>query len=951
MTELSDQSLLAHWYRHRNAEAFHVLAARHARMVYATALRVLRDAQAAEDVSQESFLALAQAKRPPSRNVAAWLHRTAYHAALDVIRSGKRRHARDLDYAAMQPHATHTTWDDMRGLVDEAVASLPEAWREPLVRHFFEQESHAAIAAALGIPRQTVTHRIGKGIERVRQQLKDKGVIVPAGALLAALIQENSASALPVSAAAGIGRIALAATPSLWAVLATYTAGAAFKTAAAMLVVGVGGWAMIQMTGHGPSTTPESVASAKADASKGFADAVGESKLAKGDISTKLENVHSGLQDASLVTAEPIIGEPQDQAALASIAGTVTVPNGRPLSGAKVRIVVAANLATGKYGGTSTFDLDADAQGKFEQHDIPRGEYSILVREKENNLIGPSNELARITLAPGEHNEDLKLVFGTEGNLTVSGTVVDGQGRPLEAVRVTKFDPVSRGALTDNLGRFTLRYLPDDGLQLNVDKEGYIFGAGLLTVHAGDQNVRVVLHRGGAVEGRVVDARTHEPVKRFGAIFRDGHLSPTHLQAWDSADSFDSPDGSFKFSPLYYGDITVAVRAPGYGMAVKHAAVGEGEKLQGLVIELEADEGAVRSGRVVTSDGSPIAGARIAMGRIAPPDDRDKNVVAVTDALGEFRAEGVPRETALLYAWHREFAPASRLADSDEDIVLKKAGRLIVEVFSGGVPLPKMTAGAQSLAEPNLRYMNGVATGQDGRAILEEVIPGRVLVHVELGYLRVQKEMVSLAPGEEKSLRFDVAPAVAAVEGTVYCDGAPLSGGSVQLEVDTGTGRERQLQDTASDGTFSFRNVPLGKAQLMAAPDSYSQHVFLDDVELTSGEVTSLSIDVTPERMLRGTVSGIRDGERAAITVLRGAMSLDDAVNVGTPGLDTLAIASRGIANDLGIYESPLVQSGTYTVLLSTFPDRSYALPVPRESRIVEVPENGELNVDFSLPR
>lgn len=71
MTELSDQSLLAHWYRHRNAEAFHVLAARHARMVYATALRVLRDAQAAEDVSQESFLALAQAKRPPSRNVAA----------------------------------------------------------------------------------------------------------------------------------------------------------------------------------------------------------------------------------------------------------------------------------------------------------------------------------------------------------------------------------------------------------------------------------------------------------------------------------------------------------------------------------------------------------------------------------------------------------------------------------------------------------------------------------------------------------------------------------------------------------------------------------------------------------------------------------------------------------------------------------------------------------------
>lgn len=67
MTELSDQSLLAHWYRHRNAEAFHVLAARHARMVYATALRVLRDAQAARMSWVRFSLLRAASTHPPGQ--------------------------------------------------------------------------------------------------------------------------------------------------------------------------------------------------------------------------------------------------------------------------------------------------------------------------------------------------------------------------------------------------------------------------------------------------------------------------------------------------------------------------------------------------------------------------------------------------------------------------------------------------------------------------------------------------------------------------------------------------------------------------------------------------------------------------------------------------------------------------------------------------------------------
>jgi RNA polymerase sigma factor (sigma-70 family) len=932
MTELNDQSLLTHWYRHRNAEAFRVLAARHARMVYATALRILRNPHDAEEVSQQSFLALAQTRRPPSGNVAAWLHRTAYRAALNLTRARNRRTARDHTYAAAQPDSVRTEWDDIRDLVDEAVAGLPDAYRECIVLYFFEEQTHAAIGERLGVTRQAAAQRIEKGVALVRKRLASKGVVAPAGAALVAVIHENAVHALPATLMTEMGRISLAATPSVWAVGATYVSGAALKVAAAMLLVGAAGWAIFQVAGHGRGVTTGPVTLAVEESGV----------VAHGE----LDSIHPEPQAASLPTTS-VAGGTDLPTSLASVAGTVTLPNGRPMSSAKVWIVAAADLATGDNRGSSTFSVDADAQGRFELREIPPGEYGVLVREKENNLMGPDSELARITLSPGDTYADLNLVFGIEGDFTISGTIMDGQGRPLEGVRVTKFGPVSRGALSDALGRFTIRYLPDDGAQLNVDKQGYT-PEGVMT-RAGDQNVHVVLHQGAAVQGRVIDAKTREPVTNYEAILKRGYSNPAGLQAWEDADRFENPEGEFKFPPIFSGEVTVAVRAPGYALAATHTTVAGGGILQGLLIELHADEGVVRTGRVVTAEGLPIVGARIATGRIVQPGERTRNVVATTDETGEFRAENIPEETVLLYAWHPEFAPASRLAESTEDIVLKKAGRLNVEVLSQGTALSKVTVSAECFGERNIGYRDGAATGEDGRVLLEEIVPGRVLVQAELSFGRVQWAIVSVEPGEEQSVRFEVAPAVAAVEGVVYRDGEPVAGVGVQLAVDTSLGRERQLQDTGPDGTFSFRNVPLGDAQIIASIGGYSQRAFLGGVALESGEVTSLSLDLTAERVLRGTVSGLHRGERGLITVLRGALSHHAAIEAAEDVRHGMEIASHGFVEESGLYELPMVETGIYTLLLSTTPEQGYAAALPRESRVVEVSEGQDSLVDFEL--
>ena len=70
-----------------------------------------------------------------------------------------------------------------------------------------ERRTQEAIAAALGVSRQTVTHRVGKGIERLRAGLRKRGIDAPAalGGLLAANLCETAPSGFEAS----LGKLAL----------------------------------------------------------------------------------------------------------------------------------------------------------------------------------------------------------------------------------------------------------------------------------------------------------------------------------------------------------------------------------------------------------------------------------------------------------------------------------------------------------------------------------------------------------------------------------------------------------------------------------------------------------------------------------------------------------------------------------------------------------------------
>lgn len=138
---------------------------------------VLADRHLAEDVAQEAWLAAL--RRPPDEEPAAlaWLGSVVRNAAAMLTRSLAR--ARGRDEAAARPEAVQSAADSagdasVRAAVVAAVLDLGEPCRTALLLRFWHDLPPRDIAAALGVPVETVRTRIKRGLDRLRVRLADR---------------------------------------------------------------------------------------------------------------------------------------------------------------------------------------------------------------------------------------------------------------------------------------------------------------------------------------------------------------------------------------------------------------------------------------------------------------------------------------------------------------------------------------------------------------------------------------------------------------------------------------------------------------------------------------------------------------------------------------------------------------------------------------------------------
>ena len=152
----------------------------YAALVYGLALKILKEPQAAEDLTQEIFLELWHKKNynPTRSSLSSFLVVLTRSRAIDKLRSHKTK-LKYLDKLSQQIPADRNIPFEQASIAERsqkihsALALIPDLQRQVLEMAYYEGLSQSEIAKTLDMPLGTVKTRARQGLLKLKTILKD----------------------------------------------------------------------------------------------------------------------------------------------------------------------------------------------------------------------------------------------------------------------------------------------------------------------------------------------------------------------------------------------------------------------------------------------------------------------------------------------------------------------------------------------------------------------------------------------------------------------------------------------------------------------------------------------------------------------------------------------------------------------------------------------------------
>jgi RNA polymerase sigma factor (sigma-70 family) len=414
----------------------------------------------ADDVEQETWRQALE--RPPrtARSLRHWFAAVVRNVARKRVRGEEARERNERGAAASATAATYdvTARAELHRRVVDAVLSLEEINRIPLLLRFFDDLSAAEVAQRLGVPVETARTRIKRGLALLRARLGAEfgsDGVEGIAALLPLVTGGKGTAAVATAAAAGGGTAALAGGGLFGLVV-----GGAFMSKLAKVAVGV---VVAGLAGLG---TYKAWLEPRPDRDAVLKSATKPVELPPPEIATPPPaTAPAAAAAATREAAERATPaeKPTPAAALATIDGVVLDASARPVAGAKVvlgrrrgrgmenlesfrRSARGFNEASAKGNGFDLATSGADGSFRFEEVD-PNNQWTVGAIHDPLG-IGWNDQVA-FAGTPAS----ARVVVTLEAGVVIFGVVKDPAGQPIAGANV-----ILEGA--------TKR--PDDGERFNI---------------------------------------------------------------------------------------------------------------------------------------------------------------------------------------------------------------------------------------------------------------------------------------------------------------------------------------------------------------------------------------------------------------------------------------------------------------------------------------------------
>ncbi len=632
------------------------------------------------------------------------------------------------------------------------------------------------------------------------------------------------------------------------------------------------------------------------------------------------------------------------------VAGTAaSVLKGGLIVTAKSKIATgigAALLLAGAiiYFAPKTTDRSQETPSRVEKRALPdRADSVVEGEQKRGGVLSPMPE-------PGISRQPVEAE-----DFDISGKVIDRAGNPLEGARVyilvrdtTPGDERRLMHMTERDGTFGFRCPDAKEYSLVVSKQDYVRVEQFFT--GPQKDIVIMMLLGGAIEGKVVDAVTDEPLNQFRIEESrdDGFPREEEIYPSDMGKLFRNREGRFRLSGLETGTYTLTSIAEGYAQSSAKGIKVDLEKVTTDVVIKQQPAGGIR-GRVVDAMGNPIEWAEIVQRtHLADEYPSLARTLATSDPKGEFQIGGLPAGTFTFEARHGHYSPAEREVEVKRgeitegvEFQLVQGGSISGTVVAEADLSPIAGAKVRLQVGPRdphniMTHSGGTTTETDysGHFQFPNVKPGTYYLSasaIEFAYetvddvkLEENKPLTNLTIKLSRGGR---------LVGTVRDQsGKPMAG----VEVHAVCVLMQKRARTDKEGNYVITNLKEGKysagvAEVSTSTLGRSEHY---EIQIENGKETRLDIVIGGALKVHGKVT--RGGQpQAGLEVV-----LQSSLKTGV-ATKSFVTASDKTDPD-GYYEIGNLKPGEYTLIVTSVPLRTEIVLADADvEKNIQLPEGG----------